>query len=85
MATLLDHKRHTKTHGTPDNLIPGMVTEMMFTPHAKRLTGNGRIRYAEQSVRAAIRAGRQTDSGQELIMSDAERDAWERSNPLPGL
>ena len=83
MATMLDHTRRTQTRGTPDNIIPFMESAVLRVIYdGPGRYGNPR-RVAELSVRAAIRAGRTTDAGQELVMSDTERVAWELAHPLP--
>jgi len=80
MATLVDHKRRTRTEGTVESLEQLMVNGLIgATKHKPRDLG----RYCASSVRAAIRRGGRTDAGQELEMSETERAAWELANPLP--
>jgi len=80
MATLIDHKRRTRTTGTVDSLVPFMESALMRA--TKHRPANLR-RYCESSVRAAIRRNGRTDAGQELQMTPEERTAWEIANPLP--
>jgi len=83
MATLMDHTRRTRTRGTPDNIIPFMESALLAVIYDQPGHYGNPRRVAELSVRAAIRRGGRTDAGQELVMSDMERSAWEAANPLP--
>src|SRR5690606_4854962 len=84
MATLIDHKKRSITHGSDENLQEFMITAAMSTPHALRLRyRDARARCATALVRGAIRRGARTDVGQDLRMSDEERQAWESNNPIP--
>ena len=72
MATLIDHATRTVTHGVATRLTELMITSMMSSPHARRLKGTGRERYARASALAAIRRGGRTDAQQELRF-----DTWD--------
>lgn len=83
MATLLDHARRTQTRGTPDNLTPFMESAVLRVIYDQPGHYGNPRRVAASSVRAAIRRGGRTDAGQELVMSDTERAAWDAANPIP--
>src|SRR5690606_12053144 len=72
MATLIDHATRTVTHGVATRLTELMITPMMSSPHARRLKGAGRERYAHAVVLAAVRRGGRTDARQELRF-----DTWD--------
>jgi hypothetical protein len=78
MATLYTHA-HEPIDGDADTLEDVMVLALMtVTQHRP---ANLR-RYCEASVRAAIRRDGATDANQRLVMTPAERQAWELANPL---
>lgn len=61
-----------------------LATEIMVSAQMKaaRLKVPAKRRYAEILVRAAIRRDGYTDAGQRLVLSDVEREQWERLFPL---
>lgn len=81
MATLVDHTNKSITKGAVENLTELMVTAQMS---ASTFRPKARERHAQAVVRSAIRRGGRTDAGQEMVMDDQERAAWDAANPLEG-
>lgn len=80
MATIENRSSRTHTHGNAEALESLMVTSALT---ASRFHPANATRAAETHVRATIRRDAFTDADQRLILSLAERRAWDARNPLP--
>jgi hypothetical protein len=79
MACIVNRSGDVIADGTPEAMEEIMVKAQK--KNARMKAGNP-DRYARSVVRAAIRRSGRTDAGQYLNLTDAERTAWERRNPL---
>lgn len=79
MATLIDHREKTKTHGTVDNLTSLAETILMTRYRAK--PANKR-RAVASLMKGAIRRDGAAE-GLQIEMSEDERAAWNAANPIP--
>lgn len=79
MATLVDYREMTKTHGSTDNLI-SLAETILITRYPLRLA-NKRRAVASLMTSAIRRDG--AAEGLHLELSQDERDLWDAAHPVP--